>query len=72
MVEVDKLLALPQNPDIKMLLQVHDELVFEIKKDKTKELAQKIKYIMENVYRLDVPLKVEIKAGENWGEMERI
>ena len=72
MVEVDKLLALPQNPDIKMLLQVHDELVFEIKKDKTKELAQKIKYIMENVYRLDVPLKAEIKAGENWGEMERI
>ncbi|HRY52248.1 MAG TPA: DNA polymerase [Candidatus Portnoybacteria bacterium] len=53
----------------KMLLQVHDELVFEVANDKIKEAATKIKDIMENIHQLVVPLKVDIEIGENWGEL---
>lgn len=54
----------------RMLLQVHDELVFEVADDKIKEAATKIKDIMENVYQLVVSLKVDIEIGENWGELK--
>ncbi len=54
----------------KLLLQVHDELIFEVPQDKIEEVAGEIKQIMENVYQLAVPLKVEIEAGDNWGQME--
>lgn len=56
----------------KMLLQVHDELVFEVPEDKMKEAAEKIKSIMENIYELAVPLKVDIEAGDNWGELRQL
>ena len=55
----------------RMILQVHDELVFEIKKEKVKVLAKEIKEIMENVYKLKVPVLCEVKVGDNWGEMEK-
>lgn len=54
--------------DVRMLLQVHDELVFEIKQDKVEEVTPKLKDIMENVYKFSVPITVEIKKGPNWGE----
>jgi DNA polymerase-1 len=56
--------------DVKLLLQVHDELVCEIRKDLVKELCGKIKEIMESVYKLAVPLMVDAKRGENWQEVE--
>jgi len=55
--------------DIKMLLQVHDELLFEIKKDVDDKKIQKIKEIMEGVTKLKVPLIVGVKSGDNWGEL---
>lgn len=55
-----------------LLLQVHDELLFEIKEDLVKNLSQKIKDIMENVYKLDVPLVVDVKYGDNWSEMQTV
>ncbi len=58
--------------DCRMLLQVHDELVFEIKKGKEKECVKKIKEIMESVYKLKVPIVAEAKIGQNWLEMEKI
>lgn len=58
--------------DIKILLQVHDELLFEIKNSLVKSAAPKIKSIMENVYQLNVPLTVDIKMGDNWSDLERI
>jgi DNA polymerase-1 len=58
--------------DCRMLLQVHDELVFEIKKGKERECVPKIKQIMEEVYKLKVPLVVEAKVGHNWLEMEKL
>lgn len=54
----------------RMLLQVHDELVFEIKEDALNEITPKIKELMESVYKLDVPLIVDVKYGENWQETE--
>jgi DNA polymerase-1 len=52
----------------KMLLQVHDELVFDVYKPELDELKVLIKNEMENAYKLSVPLDVEIGIGENWLE----
>jgi len=52
----------------KMLLQVHDELVFDIYKPELEELKSLIKSEMENAYKIAVPLDVEIGLGENWLE----
>lgn len=54
------------NDDCRMILQIHDELLFEIKESKIKEVVPQIKKIMENIVKLKVPLKVDIKVGENW------
>ena len=58
--------------DVKMLLQVHDELLFEIKNNLTGGLSKKIKAIMEEVSELAVPLVVEVKCGDNWRDMSRL
>jgi DNA polymerase I len=56
-------------PDqVRMLLQVHDELVFEVKQDLVNHTSKIIQYEMENVYKLRAPIEVEIGIGENWGE----
>jgi len=60
--------------EARLLLQVHDELVFEIREDKVQELGAAIKKIMENVVpekdRHGIPFLVEGKVGHNWGEMK--
>jgi len=53
----------------KMVLQIHDEIILEVKEDMAKEVAEKVKEIMENVYKLKVPLTVDVKIGDNWGEL---
>ncbi len=58
-----------QSDEIKMLLQVHDELVFEVKEGLEQKYGQRIKEIMQNAYKLKVPLVAETKTGDNWGEM---
>jgi len=50
----------------RMLLQVHDELIFEIHEDESDNLPDKLKEMMENAYELDVPLDVEIGLSDNW------
>jgi DNA polymerase-1 len=57
--------------DCKMLLQVHDELVFEVMEDKVEYWAKKLIPLMEDAIKLSVPVKVEAKVGDNWGEMEK-
>jgi len=52
----------------KMLIQVHDELVFNVKLDELEEVKKIIKDKMENVYQFEVPLKVDIEVGTNWYE----
>ncbi len=56
--------------EIRLLLQVHDELIFEIKKDKLDYYAPKIQSIMESVLKLRVPIKAEINQGDNWGDLK--
>jgi len=51
-----------------MIMQVHDELVFEVPEKEKVELMELVKREMEEVMELDVPLKVEIAAGRNWDE----
>ncbi|MCX6797263.1 MAG: DNA polymerase I, partial [Candidatus Doudnabacteria bacterium] len=53
--------------EIRMLLQVHDELVFEVKEDKIEHWAKKFAPMMEQAIKLSVPVKVEAKVGDNWG-----
>jgi len=57
-----------KNYKSKMLLQVHDELIFDVYKPELEELQDLIKTEMENAYKLDVPLEVEIGTGQNWLE----
>jgi DNA polymerase I len=57
-----------KNYQARLLLQVHDELVFEIPPDEWKELQPQIKSVMENAVELSVPLLVEARVGENWME----
>jgi DNA polymerase-1 len=54
--------------DVRMIMQVHDELVFEIKEHKLTEYKNKIISLMEQAVQLDVPLIVEAGVGENWDE----
>jgi DNA polymerase-1 len=49
-----------------MLLQVHDELVFETPPGEVEQVAALVKREMESVYRLEVPLLVEVGVGANW------
>ncbi len=53
----------------KMVLQVHDELVFEVPDEEVAALAPVVKRLMEGAYPLAVPLEVEVKTGRHWGEM---
>jgi DNA polymerase-1 len=63
-----KIHELLQNYQARLLLQVHDELIFEVPPEELEELQIKIKSVMENAVELSVPLLVEAKAGNNWME----
>ena len=52
----------------KMLIQVHDELVFNVVDDELEEVQELVRSIMENTFKMSVPLKVEMEVGENWYE----
>ena len=67
MINIHKKLS-EHNYKSKMLLQVHDELVFDIHKSELEELKPLIKSEMENAYKLSVPLDVELGIGDNWLE----
>ncbi len=56
----------------KMILQVHDELVFEVKNGLEKEVGQLVKETLENVAKLRVPIEVHVSAGKSWGKMEKV
>lgn len=69
MINIYKLIA-GQEKDIKMILQIHDELIFEIKEDKLDFYSPKIKNLMESVLPLKVPIIAEENIGDNWGELK--
>lgn len=65
MIEVEKKL-ISQNMKSKMILQVHDELIFDALESEVDELNKIIKDVMENIYKLNVPLQVDIESGLDW------
>lgn len=67
MIEIDK--ELDDRQDCKLILQIHDELLFECEKDSVKKTAAMVKEKMENALKLSVPVVVDLKTGLNWGEM---
>lgn len=68
MLEVANWIDNLNNDDVKMIMQVHDELVFEIKEHNLDGYKEKIVELMENACDLSVPLIVEADSGENWDE----
>ncbi|GAB2579925.1 DNA polymerase I [Nitrincola alkalisediminis] len=67
MIEVHAWLA-SSGLDAKMIMQVHDELVFEVKADAVPELTEQIQRLMAGAAQLNVPLLVEVGVGDNWEE----
>ncbi len=67
MIEIDDQLQ-AQHPDAHMLLQVHDELLFEVPKDELESVQTLVRNTMENALQLKVPLVVDIGVGKNWLE----
>lgn len=57
------------NPDVKMVLQIHDEIILEVRQELAEEVSGKVKELMENAYKLQVPLVADVKIGDNWGEI---
>ena len=56
--------------DAFMLLQIHDELIFEIKEEKVEEISKRFVHTMENVLELEVPLVCSVSVGDSWGELK--
>ena len=54
----------------KMLLQIHDELIFEVDADEAEALGNKFRDIMQNIIQLNIPLKASLNIGDNWGELK--
>ena len=55
-----------------MLLQIHDELIFDVRANQLSETADLVRLHMENAVELSVPLEVTLKAGRNWYDVEAI
>ena len=68
MVEIDKNIVQPNRDVIKMIMQVHDEIIFECDENVADEFAHKIKASMENVTKISVPLVAEYVIGTKWGK----
>ncbi|MDA8841103.1 DNA polymerase, partial [Gammaproteobacteria bacterium] len=67
MIDVDSWIG-DGNQKIKMIMQVHDELIFEVNKGFVVEALEKITSLMENSVKLNIPLIVDANSGANWNE----
>ena len=67
MLDIDKLI-LNEMPDVKMIMQVHDELVFECPEENADLVMKKMKETMEQTIELKIPLIAEAAVGSNWNE----
>ena len=65
MIEIDNEFT-KKNLKSTMLLQVHDELIFNVKNEELDRVKEIVKNIMENTIKLSVPLVVDIETGDNW------
>ncbi len=71
MLQVEKSLE-PFGEAAQMILQVHDELVIEVEQSLLEQIAAKVKTKMQDAVKLSVPLTVDLKAGPNWAEMNKL
>jgi len=71
MIKVDEAIG-DKSREIQMLLQVHDELIFEVDEKKVDDYARIIKNIMENAHQFSVPIIVEASVGDNWNELKKM
>jgi len=71
MVRIQEDLALPEQ-EARMLLQIHDELLFEIADGIVGKTGRSVKELLENIWRLEVPLQVDVKKGKNWDGVEKL
>ena len=67
MLDVDKLIS-TEMPEVKMIMQVHDELVFEAPKKQIDFVQENITNAMQSAVKLSIPLLVDIGFGNNWNE----
>ena len=67
MLAVDKWLV-EKSPDTQIIMQVHDELVLQVKTDEAQMIAKEVINLMSAAAQLDVPLKVDAGIGQNWDE----
>ena len=65
MIEIDKEIT-KRNLKTKMIIQVHDELIFNVPNEEIEEVTKLVTELMENTCKLEVPLKVEVDYGNNW------
>jgi len=69
MLDIDRKIT-EESLDASLLLQIHDELIFEIREDKALDLASKFAYIMENIYELNVKLKCSVSIAKSWDKLK--
>ncbi len=72
MINVQKHIDDKYQDKVRMLLQVHDELLFEVKSDIVEPVAKEIKQLMESAHTFNVPIVVDAKSGNNWAEMRPV
>jgi len=68
MIKVADWLLEPEAPRARIIMQVHDELVFEVHNDDVEAVSEKVRSLMEGSMKLAVPLNVEVGVGKNWDE----
>ena len=69
MISIDRRLT-EENLEAKMILQVHDELVFEVPHNELEAVSKLVREEMEGVYKMAVPLLVEVCSGPNWRDLD--
>ena len=69
MLDIDRVIE-EERLDAGLLLQIHDELILEVKENEAQELAKKFAYIMENIYDLEVKLKCSVNIAKSWGDLK--
>ena len=67
--EIDVMIR-EENLDAFMLLQIHDELIFEVKEEQVEEISKRFVHTMENILELEVPLECSVSVGDSWGELK--
>ncbi len=70
--EISSVYGVGEDSPVRMLVQVHDELIFEVKKNKAEEIVSRVLPIMESAWKLDVPIVVNASVGERWGSLKKL